>query len=238
MLMKTPARLALSSLASVILLAGCGGSDTAEKPRSESEPAVTSALGDEIMVDPELAGQQGGAATSQIELPPEQRTPQAIAAAKAEALKLAGGAIQPAPAPVAGGSVTKLVESAATAAQVAAAAKTGNVDCAGKVQYSAQWATSLPDALSVYPRGAVQEAAGTDADGCRLRVVSFVTPVEVSDVIDFYHTRARAAGYDATQQAEGQDRVLGGKKGAAAYLVYARKLDNGLTEVDLVASGS
>ena len=65
--------------------------------------------------------------------------------------------------------------------------------CAGMVEYTAAWAAKLPDAFPVYPRGAVQEAAGTDAGGCALRVVNFQTPVPVSEVMDFYFTRAAAA---------------------------------------------
>lgn len=236
--MKTPARSMVASLASVLLLAGCGSADKAEKAKAENDPAVTSALGDEIMVDPELAGQQGPAGGSAIELPPERRTPEAIAAMKAEAAKLAGGEIHSAPAPSDGGDATRLVEGAATAAQMAAAARTGKVDCAGKVEYSANWVNSLPAVLAVYPQGAVQEAAGTDSEGCKLRVVSFVTPVGPGDIIDFYYTRVRSGGYDASHRVDGEGHVLGGNKAGAAYLVYARKLDNGLTEVDLVSSGS
>jgi len=237
--MKCPVNPLLTSIVGVLLLAGCGsGGDKAPAPKAEDDPAVTSALGDEIMVDPELAGQQGGPGASAIELPPEQRTPEAAAAAKAEAVKLAGGTIQSAPTPSGGNDLGKLIEGAATAAQVAAAAKTGKVDCAAKVAYSAKWANALPPALAVYPRGAVQEAAGTDSDGCRLRVVNFTTPVTPGDVVDFYYTRVRAGGYDASHQVDGKDHVLGGKKAGGAYLVYARALDNGLTEVDLVASGS
>jgi hypothetical protein len=133
--------------------------------------------------------------------------------------------------------VASLVENAATAAQVAQAARANKLDCAGKAEYSMNWASSLPEPLGVYPRGAVQEAAGTDSDGCRIRVVSFATPVSPQDVIDFYFTRVRAAGYDAKHRLDGKDHVLGGSKGNAAYLIYARKLDNGVTEVDLIASG-
>jgi len=237
--MKRIDHIILTSLAGTLLLAGCSGAGKPdEKAKKESDPAVTSALGDEIMVDPELAGQQGSDGVSNIELPPERRTAEAIAAIKAEAVKLAGGTIRSAPAPSGDSDVGKLVESAATAAQVAAAAKTGKVDCAGKVRYSANWVNSLPDVLAVYPQGAVQEAAGTDSDGCQLRVVSFITPVAASDVVDFYYTRVLSDGYDARHQADGEDHVLGGQKGGAAYLVYARKLDNGLTEVDLVSGGA
>jgi hypothetical protein len=227
---------AWGALAGVVLLAGCGGGDKAAKPKAEDDPAVTGALGDEIMVDPELAGQNGNDGGSAIELPPEQRTPEAVAAAKAEALRLAGGTIQPAPPPVEG-DVSKLIENTATAAQIAAVAGGGKVDCANKVEYSAKWANALPAALTVYPQAAVQEAAGTDAGGCKLRVVSFLTPVPASEVIDFYYTRARSGGYDAKHHVAGQDHVLGGGKAGASYLVYARGLDNGLSEVDVVASG-
>ncbi|MCB2076083.1 MAG: hypothetical protein KDE55_00125 [Novosphingobium sp.] len=239
--MITSTRFLLAGIASIALLAGCSGDKKAEG--GEDDPALTGALGDEIMVDPELTGQnQGGdgvtAGSTKVELPPEQRSPEAIAAAKTEAAKLAGGAIQSAPPPEGGSDVASLVEQASTAAQVAQVSKAANTNCAEKAEYSMGWAAKLPDALKVYPRGAVQEAAGTDADGCSLRVVSFATPVAPDDVVNFYYTRARKAGYDAKHRLDGKDHVLGGSKGGSAYLIYARTLDNGLTEVDLIASGT
>jgi len=237
--MKSSSRILLAGFATVALLAGCGSKKDAEPDASESDPALSGALGDQIMVDPELAGKSGAAvsaASTHVELPPEQRSPEAAAAAKAEAAKLAGGALKSVPA-AAQGPVNALMEAAATAAQVAEAAKAGKVDCTGKVEYSMNWVNALPQALPVYPHGAVQEAAGTDSDACRLRVVNFVTPVAPGDVLDFYYTRVRAAGYSSTHRLDGNDHVLGGNNGKAAYVVFARKLENGLTEVDLVASG-
>jgi hypothetical protein len=70
-----------------------------------------------------------------------------------------------------------------------------------------------------------------------MSVVNFVTPVAVKDVIDFYYTRVRKAGFSADYRMEGADHVLGGRNAGKAYVLYARKLDNGLTEVDLVSSG-
>jgi hypothetical protein len=235
-----PARILLTSLAGVVLLAGCHAKQKSDADASASDPALTGALGDQIMVDPNLTGQGKGAVAAnpeKIELPPEQRSPEAISAAKAEAAKMAGGLIKSAP-PAANGGINPLVETAATAAQVADAAKTAKTDCSQKVRYSMSWVTQLPDPLAVYPRGAVQEAAGTDSDGCKLRVVTFVTPVTPGDVMDFYYTRLHSAGYSAQHKIDGRDQVLGGSKDAKAYLVFARKADNGLTEVDLVASGS
>ena len=237
--MKTAARYALVSFASAALLAGCGDSDPNEPGGVGEDPAVTGALGDQIMVDPELSGQNGAAVSAdggKVELPPEQRSPEAIAAARQEAAKIAGGTIRSAPAPSTG-SVASLVENAATAAQVAASAKAASTDCTSKVEYSMNWTTKLPAALAIYPRGAVQEAAGTDKDGCALRVVNFVSPVDPGDVVDYYYTRATKAGFNADYKMESGDHVLGGGKAGVAYLIYARKLDNGLTEVDLIASG-
>ncbi|MEZ5947602.1 MAG: hypothetical protein R3C04_12270, partial [Hyphomonas sp.] len=219
------------------LLAGCSGSDKAGN-KGDEDPALTGALDGELMTDPELSGEAGAAAGAAggVELPPEQRSPEAIAAARQDAAKKAGGTLESA-TEAGEGSATSLFEGAATAAQVAEQSRATSADCAAKVNYSASWANRLPDALSVYPRAAVQEAAGTDADGCMLAVVNFVTPVDAKDVIDFYYTRARKAGYGAEYHMEGSDHVLGGKNAGKVYVVSARTLDNGLTEVDLISSG-
>lgn len=240
--MRYSARFALAGLASIALLAGCSSGEKKPADAPEDDPALSGALGDQIMVDPDLTGQNQAnsgvaAGPSKVELPPELRTAKAISAAIDEAAVLVGGVIKTAPKPGDGAGVAPLIENAATAARVAQAAKAGNVDCAEKAQYSMTWVKSLPEPLGVYPRGAVQEAAGTDSGGCRLRVISFATPVSPEDVIDFYFTRVSAAGYDARHNLDGKDHVLGGSKGKSAYLIFARKLDNGITEVDLVASG-
>lgn len=235
--MKSRTRYALAGLAGLALLSGCGSDE--KKDAAQADPAMTGALEDQIMVDPDLAGQNGGAASAganRVDLPPEQRGPEAAAAARQEALRMVGGELKPAPEP-ARGDVASLTERAATAAQIAQATQTAKTDCAARAQYSMSWAARLPDALRVYPRGAVQEAAGIDADGCSVKVASFLTAVTPRDVIDFYFTRVRAAGYEAQYRLDGGDHVLGGAKAGSAYVVYARQLDNGMTEVDLMASG-
>ncbi len=241
--MKLRYALLLPVLSASLLLAGCGKGKSDQGDKGEDDPALTGALGDQIMVDPDLAGQnRGNAAISgggpaNGELPPEQKTPEAIAAARSEAARLSGGVIQSAPAPVASAAATGGVTAAETALSVPASL---GENCPDKVEYAMSWVSRLPATFPVYPRGHVQEAAGTDKDGCRLRVVNYVTPVAVKDVIDFYYTRARSAGYDAEyalSSGETRDHVLGGSKDVAAYVVYVRTLANGLTEVDLVANG-
>lgn len=227
----------LGSIVGVALLTACGSSEPDQAER-ESDPALTGALEDEIMTDVELSGEAGAAAATAdgIELPPELRSPEAIAAAKQEAAKKAGGTLQSAPQ-AASGKAGLLIEGAATAARVAEQSKLASTDCAAKVNYSASWANRLPEALAVYPSGAVQEAAGADEAGCAIAVVNFVTAVDTRDVIDYYYTRARKAGYGAEYHVDGSEHVLGGKRGAKAFVVSARKLENGLTGVDVIASG-
>lgn len=241
--MKISARRLLIGLAATALVSACSDADKKAPSGEEQDPAVSGALEDQIMVDPDLAGQNGAAVTANggnAGLPPVLRTPESIAAALQDAARQAGGTVETAPQPGTGGAAS-LVEGAATAAQVAEASRAASTDCASKVEYSANWATRLPAALAVYPRAAVQEAAGINSNDCALTVVNFLTPVGTSDVVSYYYTMARKAGYGAEYRLEGDDHVLGGRGGSKAYLLYARKLadgpNKGLTEVDLIVSG-
>lgn len=225
-----------------LALAACGGAKQAEQGALDDDPALTGALGDQIMVDPDLAGQNrgnaalGGGGPANGELPVQSRTPEAIAAAKADAARLLGGTIPSVPVPQPSASSSP-ADGALTAAALGGRLPGSGSNCPGNAEYSASWAARLPAALPIYPRGHLQEAAGTDKAGCHLRVVNFTTPVAVKDVIDFYYGSSRGAGYVARYRLEGADHVLGGTKGAAAYVIYVRKLADGLTEVDLVTSG-
>ncbi|AKH42302.1 hypothetical protein FHS61_000072 [Altererythrobacter atlanticus] len=223
-------------------LSACG--DSADEPQAAAEidPALTGALGEQIMVDPDLIGQNrannaASIASGDGSVPTLDLGPAAIEAARADALKLVGGQGQmrdaPEPREVAGA----LPENAAlTAAARAAAAPGGSGDCAQKVEYTMQWAAKLPVSFPVYPRGAVQEAAGTDRDGCSLRVVNYQTPAPIGEVMNFYFTMASKAGFSAQHVLQDGDNVLGGVKDASSFVVYARRLANGATEVDLVTS--
>lgn len=233
--------LAAGAFAATLLLAACGESKEEAAPSAESDPALTGALGDQIMVDPDLAAQNRGNAVisgggpASAEIPPEKATPEVAAAARAEAAAISGGKLAAAPAAVSG---AEAVQAAATAEKVAAGAMPGGPgNCAAKVEYTMTWATRTPAPFPVYPRAHVTEAAGTDKDGCKLRVVNFVTPVAIDDVMSFYATRARMAGFAAGHAKAGSDNVLSGTKANSAYVVYARRRDNGMTEVDLVTNG-
>jgi hypothetical protein len=226
-----------------VALASCGSGDrNPDATNGNDDPALTSALGEQITVDPDLAGQNRVNAAASLpsvdgSVPSLDVSPEAATRARDDAAKLVGGASQMRTAPAASPVNGALPTDAALSAAARAAHAPGAGDCAGKVEYTAQWAAKLPTQFPVYPRGAVQEAAGTDADGCSLRVVNFATPVPVDEVINFYFTRADKAGFSTQRVLQNGDDVLGGVKGAAAYTVYARKLPSGVTEVDLVTSG-
>jgi hypothetical protein len=230
-------------LTPLLLLAGCDRGEEPPVEVAEGDPAMADALGEQIMVDPDLVGQNranNAASTGSPDgsLPAADRSPQALAAARADALKLVGGPGAMKKAPQAREvSGTLPADSVLTAAARAAASPGGKGDCAAQARYTAQWAARLPSTFPVYPRGAVQEAAGTDEGDCALRVVNFTTPVPLSEVLDFYYTRASAAGFSAQHVVDGEDNVVGGAKGSQSFMVYARRLPDGGTSVDLVTGG-
>ena len=238
--MRLPAALFLTMCGAAMLTAGCGRSPEADPVKPQVDPVLTSALADPIMLDTDLSGQNrasaaiAGGGPPIIELPLVERGGDAIAAAKSEAARLAGGVIRSAPAPRDGGPAAV---QAVVPIQLARAGADIAENCAGKAEYALAWSQRLPEPLAIYPRGHLREAAGADAAGCSLRVVSFVTPVEPAAIIDFYYTRVKAAGFGAEHHLAEGAHHLGGRKGGAAYAVHARKLEDGLTAVDLVTNG-
>ena len=225
-----------------LLLAGCGA-DEAARFEPERDPALIAALGEPIMIDPDLVGQNRANSAAAMpshdgSLPTIDRNPEAIAAARAEASRLVGGSGEMRKAPAAREVKGALpADTRLAAAARAATSPNAKADCAARAEYTMQWAARLPAPFPVYPRGAVREAAGTDAAGCALRVVNFVTPVPLGEVMDFYFTRAGAAGFTAERTLFDGEDVLAGTKGQASYVIYARRLPSGNTKVDLVTSG-
>jgi hypothetical protein len=220
----------------VLALAACGKGAPAPEVAEERDPAIVAALADPIMTDPDLASQNRGNAAIALDsfaaVPLDASSPEAIAAAKADASRLTGGLIKTAPDPSGPNpsGEAKPFPPAVTAGQVAAALMANPAGCVEGLRYGYAWAAGLRPDLPIYPRGHVQEAAGNPA--CGLRTVVFTTPVEASAVIDFYFTRASGAGYSAARRRAGEVEVLSGAKGGAAYLVRVGSA-GGLSQVEL-----
>lgn len=235
-------------LLALLALAACGGGRDAEPnldtldnellEANAADPAVTAALQDQIMVDPSLAAQANGDAVRPPARPYSGAAPGAGIAAGSSARD---ETLDQAPAGSdckdckAGREALTLGE-LARAQQRTGGTNGGTAACATKIGYSAQWATRLPAALALHPDARVAEAAGTDADGCRLRVVSYTVAQPLGRMVDWYYTRARRAGYSAEHQADGDEHVVGGTRGNAAYVVYLSP-QNGRTAIDLVVDG-
>jgi len=240
MRLSPPARAIPILAAAACALAGCGREPEAPPAAREDDPALIAALAHPLMTDPDLAGMNRANSALSLpwqdgSLPTFDRGIDFIAAARAEAAALVGGAGFMRRAPEHAAEVRPLPAAARiTAAALAAAAPGGNAECAARAGYTMMWAARMPATFPVYPRGAVQEAAGTEEGGCTLRSVRFVTPVPLGEVIDFYYTRALSAGFSTDRAVQEGDDRLSGVRGKSGYAVWARRLPGENTEVDLV----
>ena len=226
----------------LLALAGCGGQAPEKNlARLDQElidgdnavdPALASALEDQIMVDPALTAQANGDAV---------RPPSRAYSAPVPADNVADAA-QPAapdpsklmatPPPTRGNAIDR-AEASMTLGELAEA-QGGSPGCAAKVQYSTAWANRLPQQLPLHPQARVSEAAGVDSAACAMRVVSFSVPAALQPTMDWYYTKAKQAGFTAEHQAQGDAHSLGGTGGPYAYIVFLSPRSDGGTDVDLV----
>lgn len=197
---------------------------------NQADPALNAALRDQIMVDPALTQ----SANTNVVRPPSRPDPLSapIEPVVPRSDGLAGVTLKPAPPAKADCPACRKAQGALTLGELAARQSRQSADCASRVTYSAGWANRLPDGVPLYPDARVQEAAGNDA--CGLRVVSFASAAPVGRILDWYNTRVTQAGYSAEHQAAGEQHVLGGTRGAAAYVVYVTPRIGGGSDVDLV----
>lgn len=233
-----------------LTLAGCGSAPKDEAALADldnaltatngasaaADPALKSALQDQIMVDPALV-QQANADTVRPPAQPESGAvpPDAIATrtTPAEAEKIRA-------APPASGDCRQCAIARQSLTLGALAERQGGKagQCAASVAYSAGWANRLPMGVPLYPDARVAEAAGTDGNGCALRVVSFASAAPMQRLLDWYYTRTSGAGYAAEHSAEGDQHVLAGtRKQGGAFMLYLKPRKDGGTDVDLMADG-
>jgi predicted small lipoprotein YifL len=209
----------LLPLAATLALTGCGrggeeGNNLASLDNqlvgNDADPALTSALADQIAVDPSLANQSNRNAVRTPETPTQAQYPAPVPG-------------QPSPSPV----------------QTASASAGAGAACSlkGPFDYNNSWANRLPAAFPVYAGGRITEAAGYDRAGCRVRVVTFTTPSDWRSVVGWYSQLAARAGYSADQQLRGADHVLAGtnEKDDGVYYLIVTPRGSG-SEVALIAN--
>jgi hypothetical protein len=203
-----------------------------------TDPALMSALQDQIMVDPNLGSQANRDAIRPAGQPYSAPMPSETIATNSNPAP--AEQLLKAPAPVAGKCEECVAATQSTTlGALAARQKDGRTKgCASTLQYSARWATRLPADLPLHPQARVTEAAGTTGGACALRVIAFSAPVAMTTMIDWYYTRAIRGGYTAEHRTDGDQHVLGGTRDRddAAYVVFLTARADGGTDVDLVAN--
>ena len=199
--------LLLALAAPALTLAGCSRSGGDEGNNLASldnqltangtDPALTSALADQIAVDPTLSQQSNQNAVRPPDTPRQAPYPAADSAS----------------GPGASSSQRQL------------AGASGACNPSAAFDYNAGWANRLPAPFAVYPGGRVTEAAGTAAGDCR--VVTFATGDDWKKVLDWYHSRAVGAGYSSEHQIRQGDHILAGTKGDGAFFLIVTPKQNG-----------
>jgi len=231
------------SLLLPLALAGCGGAgipNVDESAGNAADPALASALQDQIMVDPQLGRQANGDAVRPPAQPYSGGVPSDAVATNTDKVSTEGLMKAPAPTP-AGKDCTQCAAAreSVTLGGLAARQKDKRTSqCAGSMQYSASWANRLPADLPLYPQARVTEAAGSEAGPCALRVVSFSSPAAMQAMLDWYYTKAVRAGYTSEHQVDGDQHILGGTrdKDGGAYVFFMTARSDGGTDIDMVAN--
>ncbi|MFD1766808.1 hypothetical protein ACFSAG_08135 [Sphingorhabdus buctiana] len=249
---QTVALLALGG--GILMLSACGGGseggdDVAaldEKLVGKgSDPAMTGAVQDKILVDPDLAGKSNANMVRAGDSPFDGKKPSdsGYEGATASAEELANAKLMRAPKPRVVGAEEcndcaanrgETLEARAAAQGV----KRGKGTCEAKLQYGAGWAARMPTEFPVYPNGRVKEAAGVEGGICDIRVVSFTTGAARQAVVDYYYTRAKRSGFTADYEIRDGEHMLGGVRDndGGAYVITLTALKGGGTAVDIVAN--
>lgn len=202
------------------------------EPGNQRDPALTTALRDQIMVDPALTQTANANVVRPPNRPDPGSVPPSTTGARADGVTAAD--LKPVPAATGDCPACRKAEGALTLGELARRQSAATAPCADTLSYSATWANRLPAEVPLYPDARVQEAAGNDA--CGLRVVSFASTAPVGRILDWYHARVTRAGFSAEHQADGAQHVLGGTRGAVAYVIYVTPDPNGGSDVDLVVN--
>ena len=227
------------TLVASLLIAACSGRPApsgtpADRPGVRiGDPAIAAAINAPIMVDPSL----GQLSNIDAIRPPPAPDPLSM---PPDALGMGVDKVDPATlehAPAAQGECSRCAAAASALTLAAFAERQGeSAACVAGLRYATGWAERLPATLALPTGARVVEAAGTDAPGCGLRVVSFSAATPAERVIDWFFTRSRGEGL-AFDHGEAQRRhLLTGTRGRRRFAIHAVPRPGGGTDATLLSS--
>lgn len=197
----------------LILLSGCSGSPSARSKGNAVDPAITSALADPLMTDPQLDSRSNRGVLRPADQPYQAMVPPGE------------------PDPLRGDAAPTVLARARPLL-----GKNFNA-CDFGIRYSYGWAARLSPDLTLPSEARVAEAAGSDATGCGLRLVAYSTPTGPEAAADVYRRVAKAGGYTLSERKLGPATVVSALRATdgAAFVASVTAPDGG-SAVDLASN--
>lgn len=200
-----------------VALSGCGASPSGNANGSDVDPAVTSALADPLMTDPQLDRRSNTDVLRPADEPYQAMTPPGS------------------PDPVRGDALP----TAAARAKLAMAGGPASAfaGCDPGVGYSYGWADRLSPELALPAEAQVAEAAGSNTAKCQLRVIAYSAALASNTVLDRYRSAAKTGGYANSETQKGKATILAATRNrdSAAFVVTVTAAGSG-SIVDLVSN--
>ncbi|MEL7189260.1 MAG: hypothetical protein AAGK17_06875, partial [Pseudomonadota bacterium] len=105
--------------------------------------------------------------------------------------------------------------------------------CGDGASDSLEWAAKMPDVAAIMPHGMVQQAAGSDNPACAVRVVRYLTQVDVKDALQYHFTKGSQAKFEVSYKSSDTDLIKAERAGQK-MLAEIDEAQNGLRMVTLV----
>ncbi len=233
--------LVLSSVALTVLVGCDATSDVGDEDAAASvlsqDPLVARALGDPLMVDPDLSWRTEANAAITFQdghpLPPfEARSDAASRAVEAARVELLSGGPIPSLPLEAGGEGAPALGGLQTAGAILQALD-ARPDCIDRMDARLDWSTQLPETSSIMPHGMVRQAAGVDTGNCVIRVVRYLTPASMDDVLEYHFAKVDRARFRVDRFASPEPQLRADRRDQA-IAVHVREGPGGMTAVDVI----
>ena len=209
------------------------------------DPVLARALNDPLMTDPDLAHRTHANAAITIgfdhALPVISYSEETAKRAREEARLqlLEAGAISELPAPQADGALNSFAQVwdapgvLRSADLPARCIGDESSDLASRMTGDFALAADLPEAAQIMPHGMVQVSASVMEKGCEARLIRYVTPAAIDDVLQYHFNMAERSRL-APRYFKAPEPIIKAVRGSGNLEVHARQGARGLTQVDLV----